>query len=92
MSDLTLGGGTLADGWGFPSPLFNYETMVYETKGMVWMKNEPATKDDVEALYRSLGHLSVPENVEIDWPTCLCLPSFFTRNAGKHPYKQTIVL
>ncbi len=92
MSDLSLGNGGLAENWGYPSPLYNFDTGTYDSKGMVWHGDENATKGDVQALYDSLSHLQDPDNIVIDWPTCFGYPSFFERNSGRLPYKQEIIL
>ncbi len=82
----------LANNWGYPATLYNYSTGTYDSKGMVWHGEENATKADVQALYDSLAHLQNPEDIEIDWPTCLGFPSFYDRNKGKPPYTQHIVV
>jgi hypothetical protein len=92
MSDLSDGGGGLAENWGYPSPLYNHATGTYDSKGMVWHGDENATKEDVRALYASLSHLQEPEDIMIDWPTCFGYPSFYERNQDQYPYKQTVVL
>ena len=89
MSDLTLGGSDMPKGWGMPSPLYNYETNQYENGGLVWYGwegHEKCTMEDIETIRE------YNPNVNIDIPTCFGAESFFYRNSGKYPYKQTIVL
>ena len=53
MSDLSLGGGrSLPENWGYPSPLYNYDTGTYDDGGMVWHGDDPATKQDKRAMKR----------------------------------------
>lgn len=86
MSKLSLGS-SMPDGWGFPSPLYNHVTGQYEDDGMVWMKKERCTMEDIEALKDALG-----DNVNIDIASVFGGASFFERNVRLYPYKRKVVL
>ena len=87
MSDLEHGNGGLPENWGYPSPLYNFETNKYESGGMVWHGDEPATLADIYAIRATLG-----EDTDIDIISAAGGESFFERNGGKPPYKQEIIL
>jgi len=48
MSDLSLGGGTLPEGWSHANPI--YIGGEYKTGGFVWTGKHPATADDLSAI------------------------------------------
>ncbi len=54
MSDeLSLGGGSIPEPWGYPSPV--YLDGRYQSGGIVWHGQEPATDADVANLKEALG-------------------------------------
>lgn len=57
MSDLSLGGGGLPPGWGYPSPI--YVNGEYVSGGMIWMGKKAATEADIEALRQAVDGAAV---------------------------------
>ena len=85
--ELNMSYDQLPEPWGYPSPLYNFNTGVYENGGIVWHGDEPPTKENFVELFAVTGL-----NVKIDVATCFGLESFFERNGGSPPYKQEIIL
>ena len=88
---LTLSGAGMPKNWGAPSPLFNFKTGTYDSRGMIWKGKAPATKVDILALRKVFG-----PKVKIDGNSKRGLDNpkyntFGSRNTGKGAYKQTVV-
>lgn len=92
MAKQTLGQGGIPKDWGFPSPLYNLETGQYDSRGMVWQGKKPATKEDVAALRERFGAKTKIDGNSKRGRKAPNYNTFYSRNVGKGPYKQHLVL
>ena len=93
-SRLTFGNGGVPRGWGFPSPLYNFETHEYVVGPMIWHGRKPATPADIKRL-RGYFH----DGIRIDRPSLRGKndPKYSTFRSRqlkrkKSPYKQIVIL
>lgn len=91
---LTFGEGGVPRGWGYPSPLYNFETHQYDVGPIVWHGRKPCTMADVKRLRSFFG-----DNAKVDRPSMKGRsdPGYSTWSERqlkrkKSPYKQVVIL